>query len=71
MDRKDFYSCGTQQWIKQTGTDEDDHAFGVAVDSSGNPYVTGDTEGAFSGFTNADAWRDIFLLKYDTDGNLQ
>ena len=64
-----YNSSGTQQWIKQIGTLESDGARGVAVDSSGNEYVTGSTRGDLSG-TNAGNY-DVFLLKYDTNGNLQ
>ena len=45
------------------------YAEGVTVDSSGNAYVAGVTNGALTG-TNAGNY-DIFILKYDTNGNLQ
>jgi hypothetical protein len=60
---------GTQQWMRQIGTSAQDIAYDVAVDSSGNAYVTGYTDGALTG-TNAGDY-DVFLLKYDTNGNLQ
>ena len=55
--------------MKQTGTSDDEEGKSVAVDSSENVYVTGQTAGALTG-TNAGE-DDVFLLKYDTDGNLQ
>ena len=45
------------------------YAEGVTVDSSGNAYVAGFTNGALTGTNAGD--RDIFLLTYDTNENLQ
>jgi len=39
------FSSGTKQWTKQLGTSSVDIGSGVTVDSSGNIYVTGYTEG--------------------------
>jgi len=38
-----YNSSGTKHWTKQLGTANHDLARGVATDSSGNVYVTGDT----------------------------
>jgi hypothetical protein len=58
---------GTRLWTRQLGTTESDHSYGIAVDPSGNVYITGFTEGDLDGNANA-GYRDIFVSKYDTDG---
>ena len=50
-------------WTKQFGTSDGDSAWGVAVDTSGNVYVAGFTEGALPGQTSAGE-RDVFLVKF-------
>ena len=64
-----YNSSGDQQWMRQTGASSSDQGHGVAVDSSGNAYVTGYTDSSLTGSNAGDY--DIFLLKYDTNGNLQ
>ncbi|MBW4588836.1 SBBP repeat-containing protein [Aetokthonos hydrillicola Thurmond2011] len=61
-----YDSNGTQKWVKQLGTSEKDQSNSVAVDSTGNVYITGDTEGALGGPNsgNSDAW----VAKYDNNG---
>jgi len=62
-----YDSGGAKQWTRQLGTNTDDYGFGVAVDSSGNVYVTGSTTGGLDGNTNAGE-HDIVLVKYDSNG---
>jgi Beta-propeller repeat len=62
-----YDSAGTKQWTRQLGTTEWDVGSGVAVDSSGNAYVTGYTPGGLDGNTSAGG-EDIFLVKYDSNG---
>ena len=64
-----YDSAGNAAWTSQFGTDNTDEARGVAVDSSGNVYVVGRTEGAFPGQTSSGS-RDAFVRKYDSSGNV-
>ena len=59
----------TKQWTKQLDTSSVDIGIGVTVDSSGNIYVTGYTNGGLDGNTNSGTIHsDIFLVKYNSDG---
>ena len=57
------------QWARQIGTTERDEARGIAVDGSGNSYVTGHTYGDLGGPSHGGA--DAFVVKYDTSGTWQ
>jgi hypothetical protein len=57
-----FDTSGTELWRQQIGTDESDKSYGVAVDSSGNAYISGETYGDLGG-TNAGG-ADAFLVKF-------
>jgi hypothetical protein len=50
------------------GTSSSEYSNGIAVDGSGNVYVTGFTEGGLDGNVSSGG-KDIFLVKYDTSGN--
>ena len=65
-----YDSDGNKQWTQQLGTSSSDYAYGVATDSSGNVYVTGETEGGLDGNSNSGN-KDLFIVKYDSDGNKQ
>ena len=62
-----YDSSGTKQWTRQLGTSTIDFAYGVAVDGSGNVYITGETSGGLDGNSNT-GMNDIFLVKYDPAG---
>jgi Beta-propeller repeat len=62
---------GELQWLRQFGTTADDAGFGVALDTSGEPYVVGYTLGDMDGdgpgvHAGLD---DIFMTAFDKDGN--
>ncbi|MCF2144941.1 SBBP repeat-containing protein [Desmonostoc muscorum LEGE 12446] len=59
---------GNQQWVRQFGTSARDESFGIASDRSGNIFVTGTTFGSL-GKANAGIERDVWIAKYDTNGN--
>ena len=65
-----YDSSGIKQWTRQLGTSTFDTAYGVAVDNSGNVYITGYTQGGLDGNTSAGN-KDIFLMKYDSAGTKQ
>ncbi len=61
---------GNRLWLRQRGTAEREFAYGVAADPSGNIYVTGYTGAGLDGNSNIGNW-DIFLVKFDPNGNWQ
>ena len=70
-----YDSDGIKQWTQQLGTYTYDEARGISTDSSGNVYVTGYTQGGLDGNTHTGGKGmysgDLFVVKYDTDGNKQ
>lgn len=64
-----FNPAGCQLWVRQFGTSRHDFGNGVAVDTWGNIYVSGFTQGGtFPGQVNLGG-EDAFLAKYDSNGN--
>jgi Beta-propeller repeat len=64
-----FGSSGNRVGSKQFGTSGDDIANAVAIDPSGNIYITGSTGGSLPGWTSSGG-KDIFLAKVDSSGNI-
>lgn len=67
-----YSAQGTLLWahlIVRHGSPALGAAHGVATDSAGSIYVTGDTAGVLPGETQAGG-RDIFVAKYDPGGNV-
>jgi len=64
-----YDSGGVRQWTAMMNTTSSDTALGVSVDSEGNVYVAGHTDGNLHGHTNLG--RDGFIVKFDTAGTLQ
>jgi hypothetical protein len=65
---------GNLQWTFPTqfgAASKSTSAAGVAVDSSGNIYVTGSTDGALTGNTASGASNDAYLAKINSSGTLQ
>jgi hypothetical protein len=65
------YRCLTKDW----GEYSDDYAYDISIDSAGNSYVAGTTEGNLPGYKNKtkDGTRkgpktDVFVTKYDSAG---
>jgi hypothetical protein len=70
-----YDSDGEQVWSEQFGTNEGDETFGLDIDSQDNIYTTGWTRGDLGAPNNLDengeATYDIWLAKYDPNGNQQ
>ena len=60
---KNFY------WTLQAGTSSNDIVNDIGLDQSGNIYLTGYTQGSLSSTAN-NGGKDVFLIKYDTNGSL-
>ncbi len=71
-----YDTSGNVLWAKNAGGIDDEYASSVAVDSSGNSYVTGNFNSPTSTFgttilNNINAGTDdIFIVKYDVLGNI-
>lgn len=67
-----YNSAGTLEWKHQLGTSTYDNAFGLATDSLGNVYISGETSGSLGGAfigTDREAY-DAWVAKYSTTGKL-
>jgi hypothetical protein len=60
--------AGTLLWTRQLGTGSSAASYSVAIDGSGNAYISGETDGSLGG-PNA-GYSDAFLVKYDLFGSL-
>ena len=60
------------EWIRQLGTSTDDRSHSVAVDGSGNVFISGYTYGDLDGpgAGTLAGGRDAFLTKYDASGTV-
>ena len=62
-----FDPSGNELWSRQIGTAGDDRGRSVAVDASGNIYITGETSGSLAGEHLGE--EDAFLIKLDASGD--
>ncbi len=67
-------NSGNWLWAKKAGGTDTDYGYSIAIDSSGNSYVTGYFRGIASfGNTNltntSNNYYDIFIAKLDSNGN--
>ena len=60
---------GTTLWTREIGTARLERAYGVAVDPQGDVVVTGYTNGDLDGAHAGNTTDDVFVVKYDPDGN--
>jgi uncharacterized protein (UPF0548 family) len=58
------------EWVQQFGCGRPSDEFAQSVDSDGNVYVAGQTEGTFPGQTSSGGY-DAFVRKYDASGTEQ
>ncbi|MGH8564957.1 MAG: SBBP repeat-containing protein, partial [Gammaproteobacteria bacterium] len=73
-----YDSLGDLVWAKRAGGTARDEGFGIAVDSSGNSYVTGQFNGtaifgpgeATETTLTSAGFQDVFVAKYDSLGDL-
>ena len=67
-------SSGTFQWANSYGGSGQDYGYGIAVDSSGNSYITGyfrNTVDFGDGNVSSAGFTDIFVLKLNSSGTFQ
>ena len=62
-----FDSSGAKQWTVQMGTSYNDYANAMGVNSDGDLFVTGGTDGGLDGNVNSGG-TDIFLFKLNSSG---
>lgn len=67
-----YDTAGNRIWVHLLGTTHDDYATGVSVDGTGNPFVSGSTDGQLPGSAEANVGnRDAFVARYNSSGTIQ
>ncbi|NER52430.1 MAG: hypothetical protein F6J92_38495, partial [Symploca sp. SIO1A3] len=57
------------QWQEQLGTSAADEATGIAINSAGRIFITGNTQGNFEGAGSHQGNSDAWIAEYDSNGN--
>jgi hypothetical protein len=69
-----YDTSGTVQWATSIGGTDSEYGNGIATDSNGNVYVTGNYRSSITigstTLTNS-GFDDVFVAKYDTSGTVQ
>jgi hypothetical protein len=63
-----YDQTGTQVWVRQVGTPQDDGCNGLDIDADGNLYITGHTQGDFAKPNKGG--QDMFIAAYTQAGVL-
>jgi hypothetical protein len=63
-----YSSSGERLWTELLGGSDTDVANSIAIDSSGDIYITGGTDSNLDGHTNSGC-HDIFIAKYSSSGD--
>jgi len=63
-----YDTSGGFLWWRQLGTPSDDVSWSLAVDASGEAYISGQTSGSLGAHNAGD--RDAFLTKFDASGTV-
>jgi hypothetical protein len=70
-----YNASGQVQWVRTGGGTSSEYGYGIAVDANGNVYVAGyyySNPAYFGSWSLATATTpDVFVVKYDANGNVQ
>lgn len=66
-----YDSTGLKKWTQILGNGGDTYTNAITIDNSSNIYVTGNTNVALDGNSLVSNSYDVFITKYDSDGNKQ
>ena len=53
------------------GSEENDSGAAITLDSAGNLVIVGSKTWGIKGFTNLGAYTDVFIVKYNSAGEMQ